>query len=49
MAGERDILLAAIKNIADYDDGTKIIHGECGGIALRAIKDLQSLRERRRE
>lgn len=49
MAGERDILLAAIQNIADYDDGTKlVINGECGSMARKALEELSALRSRPR-
>ncbi len=47
MAGERDILLAAIDKILDYDDGTKYIMGECAGIAGRAKEEWAALRSKK--
>lgn len=47
MAGERDILLAAVNDIAQYDDGTKYIQGECASKALRALAELSKLRARK--
>lgn len=47
MAGERDILLAAVERIIDYDDGTKMIMGECSSIADQAKADVADLRNNR--